>query len=165
MGLLAAAPLSMGLLTHNAIAEWHPALGSKLEQACQSAADICTAHGVNIATLAILFAMSHPNIPCTILGMKDIQQVDSAAILARRFGMVDWSTPGLCQEDILKQILSETEITVFKLLNDQENGPFAGLDTHDTSVIVPLYQWDGVKEAHKFWKAINGAQYEPWQWN
>jgi hypothetical protein len=165
MGLLAAAPLSMGLLSQGALAEWHPALGSKLHQACQRAVDICKAHNVDIATIAILFALSHPKIPCTILGMKDQQQVKFAASLAHRFHSVDWSLPELTQEDVLQQVLTETEMVVFQILSDQQNGPFAGLQDPDTGGTVPMYQWDGVAQVHNFWKAMDGAKYEQWQWS
>lgn len=164
MGLLAAAPLSMGLLTHGPIAEWHPALGSELEQACRKAAAICEANSIDIATLALLYAMSHPSIPCTILGMKDLQQVNAAAELARRFHVVDWRNPELTQGDVLKQVLTKDEIIVLEILCDKQNGPFAGLDAMEAVHAVPLYQWDGVEEAHKFWRAIDGAQFEQWQW-
>jgi hypothetical protein len=167
IGLLAAAPLSMGLLTQHTIAEWHPALGSQLHLACQSAAKICNTHHVDIANLAILFALSHPNIPCTILGMKDIQQVDLAASLARRFHMVDWSTPELRQEDVLQQVLTETEMIVFRILTDPHNGPFACLQDPDLDggTVVPMYQWDGVKQVHQYWKAMDGAKFDEWQWS
>ncbi|KAG7363542.1 putative oxidoreductase related to aryl-alcohol dehydrogenase [Nitzschia inconspicua] len=165
LGLLAAAPLSMGLLTNNKLAEWHPALGSKLEQACRSAAEICRAKSVDIATLALLYAMSHPKVPCTILGMKDIQQVDAASSLARRFAVVDWNMPNLTQQDVLQQVLTEVEWEVIKILNDKQNGPFAGLEEKgQDDDFTSLYQWDGVKEAHRFWKAIPEASFEEWQW-
>jgi hypothetical protein len=164
LGILAAAPLSMGLLTHHDIAEWHPALGTKLELACQNAAEICRSHNIDIATLAILFALSHPKVPCTILGMKDIQQVEFASSLARRFNNIDWTNPELRQEDVLQQVLTEGEMLVFQILTDQRHGPFAGLHETDITGTVPMYQWDGVKEVHKFWKAIDGAKFEEWQW-
>lgn len=164
IALLAAAPLSMGLLTHNPIADWHPALGSKLEEACQSAAAIAKANSVDIVTLALLYAMSHPKIPCTILGMKDIDQVDKAAALAHRFHLVDWNAPNLTQQDVLRQVLTESEMKVYQALSDTQNGPFAGLEETRADGFVPQYQWDGVEEAHKFWQAVDGAKFEKWQW-
>jgi hypothetical protein len=163
MGLLAAAPLSMGLLTHNAIAQWHPALGTKLEEACHHARQICVDHEVDIATLALVFAMSHPQIPCTILGMKNVEQVNTAAALARRFHVVDYSRHALSQEDILKQVLTEAELQVYQILNDKKSGPFAELYREQSATSNPLYQWDGVEEAHKFWEGVDGAKCEDWQ--
>ncbi|KAL3925184.1 MAG: hypothetical protein SGILL_000576 [Bacillariaceae sp.] len=164
VGLLAAAPLSMGLLTHNAIAEWHPATGSKLERACEQAGKICKDHRVDIVTLALVFAMSHPRIPCTILGMKDVEQVDAAAALARRFQGIDWNARGLSQDDVLHQVFTQSELEVYRILSDKESGPFAELHKdQNESDGTPLYQWNGAEEAHEFWKAIDGAHVEDWQ--
>jgi hypothetical protein len=165
IGLLAAAPLSMGLLTHNGPPEWHPAIGSKLEYACKVAAEICAKHHVDIATLAIVYAISHPNIPSTILGMKNVEQVETAAALARRLSGVNWTLPGLKHIDVLQQVLTEPERIVFDILRDKTNGPFSQLASDDTShgTSAPSYQWNGIDEAHKFWQGIDGATIENWQ--
>ncbi len=170
MGMLAAAPLSMGLLTHNPPPEWHPANGSELGKACKTAAKICSELGVDIATLALLFSMSHPNLPCAILGMKSVEEVRTAVSLANRFKSVDWALPGLTQDLVLSFVLTVQEQKAFKVLSDAENGPFANLwkrtsETDydgDSRVYSPKYQWDGIKEAHKFWQST-GAPFEDWQ--
>ena len=170
MGLLAAAPLSMGLLTHNIPPEWHPANGSELGKACFAAASICSELRVNITTLALLFSMSHPNLPCTILGMKSVEEVRTAASLANRFKSVDWSLPGLTQDLVLSFVLTFQEQKAYQILKDAENGPFASVwrrttETDydgDSRIYSPQYQWDGIKEAHEFWKSM-GAPFEDWQ--
>ncbi|KAL3908200.1 MAG: hypothetical protein SGARI_003170 [Bacillariaceae sp.] len=100
--------------------------------------------------------------------MKNVEQVDKAAALACRFANVDWRTADLTQEGVLKQVLSETELKVYGILSDKEKGPFAELhegqsSSETKSPPVPLYQWDGVAEAHKFWQGVDGAKYEDWQ--
>ena len=170
MGLLAAAPLSMGLLTNSENPEWHPANGSDLAEACRKAATICSDLGVDIATLALLFSMSHPKLPCTILGMKSVNEVRTAALLAKRFQVVDWSIPGMTQDLVLSFVLTFQEQQAYAILSDSENGPFAGVwkrtnETDydgDTTAYTPKYQWNGIREAHEFWKALK-APFEDWQ--
>ena len=170
MGLLAAAPLSMGLLTHQDTAEWHPANGSPLARACHEATTICSDLGVDIATLALLFALSHPSLPCTILGMKNMEEVRTAALLAKRFASVDWTLPGLTQDLVLSFVLTAQEQKAYQKLSDPVEGPFAGVwkpETErdydgDTEIFAPQYQWDGILEAHEFWKQL-GTPFENWQ--
>jgi len=171
MGVLAAAPLSMGILTSNIPPDWHPANGSELAKACRKAVDVCQKLDVDIANLALLYAMSHPSLPCTILGMKNVEQVKYAASVARRFSMVDWSIPEITQDQdlVLSFVLTVPESKAYKILSDQENGPFAGVWKRETTddydgngIFAPKYQWDGIREAHEFWKNI-GESYEDWQ--
>jgi aryl-alcohol dehydrogenase-like predicted oxidoreductase len=171
LGVLAAAPLSMGLLTHSEPPDWHPANNSELAKACAEAAGICKGLGVNIADLAILYAISHPSLPCTILGMKNKQQVECAVSLASRFQMVDWGIPELTQEMVLSFVLTVPEKRALGILRDGENGPFADVWRKETTedydghggAFRPKYQWDGIREVHEFWKSVEGASYEDWQ--
>ena len=174
MGVLAAAPLSMGLLTNNLPPDWHPANGSELAVACREAASVCSELGVDVANLALLYAMSHPTLPCTILGMKNIQQVRHAARLAQRFQSVDWTIPELTQDLVLSFVLTTSERKAYSILSDKEHGPFASVWKRDTSddydgdngVFAPKYQWDGIREAHEFWRNNNtggGPSFEDWQ--
>ena len=169
MGLLAAAPLSMGLLTHDPPPAWHPAMGSALADACREAASVCRGLGVDIATLALVYAMSHPSLPCTILGMKNVAQVRQAVAIARRFRMVDWTIPDLTQETILSFVLTVPERKAHAILSDPEHGPFAGVWSRETAddydghgIFAPKFQWDGIREAHDFWEA-QGAPFDDWQ--
>jgi len=174
--VLAAAPLSMGLLTNNSIPlpGWHPANNTELSRACQRAGEICQQHDVDIATLAILFSLSHPAIPTTILGMHNIEQVKTAATIAKRFANVDWTNTSKQLEthkDILCKVLTEQERNVYKILNDKKIGPFAtiwnnnegkGNDDSNEQYNTPKYQWDGIREAHIFWTNLEGT-YKNWQ--
>jgi L-galactose dehydrogenase len=153
--LMAAAPLSMGLLTHAGPPEWHPA-SDALKEACKNAASICEKEEhVNISALAIMVALANPKITCTLLGMRNVAQVKLAAETAARFSKVPASTTE--PEDILKQVLSESEYKTWQVLTDKENGPFAKVWTDGT------FRWDGSKDGAEFWKQVEGAKSESWQ--
>jgi len=163
MTLLAAAPLSMGLLQSSlAPPDWHPANGTEVARACQRAAEICRQNDVDIATLALLFAFSHPSLPSTILGMKNINEVEKAVAVARRFTIVDWTQPQLKQEDVLRLVLTKPEKDTYRILRDREIGPYANVWKEDDGQSIPKYQWDGIREAHKFWTDVDGTT-EDWQ--
>ena len=63
--LMAAAPLSMGLLTCSGPPSWHPA-SQALRQACASAAQLCESQEVDIASLALLYALSQQEVGCIL---------------------------------------------------------------------------------------------------
>ncbi len=67
VGVINASPLSMGLLTQRGAPPWHPA-SPQLKAACHSAAQLCRAQGVDIAQLALQFALSNPDIATTLVG-------------------------------------------------------------------------------------------------
>lgn len=152
MGVLAAAPLSMGLFTFNGPPEWHPA-DKELQQACLKAADICRDLDVDISSLAILFALSHDQIPCTVLGMKNIEQVKAAAALANRFATTELNAPPRDQQEVLQSILSPAEYAAYERIGDVETGPFSERNH---------WSWDGVKAAQDFWEDL-GVQVGNWQ--
>jgi predicted aldo/keto reductase-like oxidoreductase len=150
ISVLAAAPLSMGLLTERGPPEWHPA-SSDLKLACRNAVDLCQQHNVDISTLAILFALSNPNIPTTVLGMSTIEEVKMVHNIALRFLDIDTtSDSSLSQNEILQRILSTEERRVLGILQDRVDGPFASVWMNGS------YQWDGIAIAHDFWKLVPG---------
>lgn len=151
--LLAAAPLSMGLLTHAGPPDWHPA-SSALREACRSAALVCKGVGANLSTLALVVALANHRIPCTLLGMKNKVQVAAAAAAAKRFDGVDCTSAR--PDEILRQVLTENEFDVLQRLRDPVEGPFAG-------VIDEGYDWDGVQQAIDFWKGVEGVELKEWQ--
>lgn len=154
MALMAAAPLSMGLLTHSEPPEWHPA-SAALQEACASAASICEKDGVNISALAIMVALANPTIPCTLLGMKNVEQVKLAAATAGRFANVpDTETE---PEAILKKVLTGAEHKVWLILKDPADGPFAKVWRDGT------FRWDGGKDGFEFWKQVDNVSPENWQ--
>lgn len=156
--VIAAAPLSMGLLTKRGPPEWHPA-SSDLQQACRRAVDICQEHNVDLSILAILFALSTQQISTTILGMSTIEEVKAVQNIALRF--VDFDNPEssipLSQDEMLQRILSTEENKVLAIIRDRVHGPFASVWKNGT------YQWDGIAIAHEFWKLLPERQVVDWQ--
>jgi L-galactose dehydrogenase len=67
VGIIGASPLSMGLLTNRGAPDWHPAT-DEIKQGCKKAAKFCQEQGVNIAQLAVQFALNNPDIHTTLVG-------------------------------------------------------------------------------------------------
>jgi Aldo/keto reductase family len=154
--VLAAAPLSMGLLTNRGPPEWHPA-SLELKIACRNAVDLCHQHDVDISTLSLLFALSQQQIPTTILGMSTVEEVKAVHSIALRFVGIDTATGAVVpQGTILNQILSTKEKRALDILRDPEHGPFA--DVWKSG----FYQWDGIDIAHNFWKLVPEQQIVDW---
>jgi len=171
--LMAAAPLSMGLLTHNPPPKWHPALIS-LQNACKDASAIAEKHDVDLPTLALIFALVNGDISCTLLGMADKKQVGVVLKVIQRVGDAvyfiddendidkkDHDDSGGIHvnklskrlqskiQSTLQQILTKDEMTVLKILMNDTNGPFSKVWANGE------YEWDGVLEAEKFWSEVN----------
>ena len=165
IAVMAAAPLSMGLLTHNVPPFWHPA-DSTLKQACKDAADLAEENSVNLPTLAILFALAHDCVGCTLLGMGNIKDVDYALAIIKRYEKLTEShisssgvTDGgkMLRQTIVSKlapILTESESKVLKIILDDSNGPFANVWKSGNSV------WDGIEEAATFWSSVKGGKAE-----
>jgi hypothetical protein len=98
--------------------------------------------------------------------MKSIEEVEKAATVACRFAIVDWTKPQLTQEDVLNLVLTKSESDAYRILSNQETGPFANVwkeeEGEREGQSVPKYQWDGIQEAHKFW-IDNEGTFEDWQ--
>uniref|UniRef100_A0A7S2JT44 NADP-dependent oxidoreductase domain-containing protein n=1 Tax=Leptocylindrus danicus TaxID=163516 RepID=A0A7S2JT44_9STRA len=114
IGVIAAAPLSMGLLTKNGPPDWHPAC-SELKEACQEVAAQCSRVNVDVADLAITYALSNASIPCTLLGMRNTAEVYKAVRIAARF---DDDSPSSSSGQVGK--LSVTEMLTRPCLNHQK---------------------------------------------
>lgn len=67
IGIVSASPLSMGLLTNRGAPAWHPA-PVEIRETCERAAAHCRAKGVDIAQLALQFALANPRIHSTLVG-------------------------------------------------------------------------------------------------
>lgn len=154
MELCAAAPLSMGLLTRRGPPDWHPA-SPVLQSACRKASKLCDEKGVDIANLALLFALSHPDIPCTILGMKNVDEVRRVHEVATRIG----PQPNVktTQEQVLEAVCTPVELELLHLLQDPDEGPFAAIRQNEEC------EWDGIQEAWNFWKQVPGVKTTQWQ--
>jgi aryl-alcohol dehydrogenase-like predicted oxidoreductase len=157
ISLQAAAPLALGLLSGRAaVPDWHPA-PDELKEACRKATDVCRRHyAVEIVTLALIFAFSHPGIPCTVLGLKSGDEVRTAARVARRCAVAATDFPSKSHAEILRQILTAQEWKAFEFLRDSECGPFAAIWRKR------LNRWDGVQQASDFWKKLD-IHLERWQ--
>lgn len=152
--VLAAAPLSMGLLSPQGPPLWHPA-SAALQDACRAAVDLAHSRQCDIVTLALVCALAYPGVPCTLLGMKDVAQVQTLQVIATRFANVDWSNS---YKTILKHVLTEREYDTYELLQDPVLGPFAGVQT------TGEYQWDGVQHVRSFWAQLPDMEADSWQW-
>ncbi len=67
VGIIGASPLSMGLLTHRGAPVWHPAT-NEIKRTCAQAVQFCRQQGVDMARLAIQFALRNPDIHTTLVG-------------------------------------------------------------------------------------------------
>ena len=67
VGIINASPLSMGLLTQRGAPGWHPAT-AEIRASCAKAADWCKEKGVDIAQLAMQFALANPDLHTTLSG-------------------------------------------------------------------------------------------------
>jgi Aldo/keto reductase family len=152
--VLAAAPLSMGLLTHACPPEWHPA-SVELKEACLLAADICDQNGVHLPTIAIVFALTNPQIPTTILGMGRIEEVKTVHSIALRCR--DINSLNISHNDILRRVLSNAERKALEMIRDPVKGPFAKVWKNG------LHHWDGVQIAQDFWNLLPGRKVVHWQ--
>jgi L-galactose dehydrogenase len=74
VGIISAAPLAMGLLTEQGLPEWHPA-PPDVKAACARAAALCRERGVDIAQLALQFALANPRIATTLVGMGRMEEL------------------------------------------------------------------------------------------
>lgn len=187
MGLICAAPFSMGLLTNHStdkpVPDWHPA-SDELKHACKEASHLVSSSSLltpssttklSLSKLAVAYALANERIPCTLIGMSSREEVDFAADIALKFSSsssvsVDrrknhnMSIRDKIHEDtfnLLKScnVLTELEMNVLKQILDLEKGPFSIL--HNKKGMKEksiLNQWDGIEIANEFWKSIPGGK-------
>jgi L-galactose dehydrogenase len=67
VGVISASPLAMGLLSDRSPPAWHPA-SAAVRAACAAAAAYCRERGVDIARLAVQYAVADPRIATTLVG-------------------------------------------------------------------------------------------------
>jgi L-galactose dehydrogenase len=75
IGLMNASPLHQRLLTEKGPPEWHRSPKEVLEAGPRLAA-LCREHGVNIADVAMRFALDYPHVATTIVGMSKLRHVE-----------------------------------------------------------------------------------------
>lgn len=77
IGVLNASPLAMGLLTRGGAPQWHPA-HADVQRVCQDVADLCEREGVNIAQVALQFALTtaaEHGIATTVIGTASAENM------------------------------------------------------------------------------------------
>ena len=74
IGVINAAPLAMGLLTQRGAPTWHPA-PAEIQSRCKEAVTYCRQRGVDIAKLALQFAMAGPGIATTLVGISSADEI------------------------------------------------------------------------------------------
>jgi L-galactose dehydrogenase len=83
IGVICASPLSMGLLTARGPPAWHPA-SAALRARCAAAAAFCTERGVDIATLALHFALfSSADIATILVGTASLARLEHDIAVAK----------------------------------------------------------------------------------
>jgi L-galactose dehydrogenase len=75
IGLINASPLHMRVLTDKGAPDWHPAPRRVLEVGQQVAA-YCRRQGVDIADLAMQFALQYEGVATTLVGMSKVRHVE-----------------------------------------------------------------------------------------
>lgn len=74
IGLINASPLHMGVLTASGGPAWHPA-PPEVHAAASRAVELCRKRGTDLAGLALRFALDHPYVTATLVGMATTKQV------------------------------------------------------------------------------------------
>jgi L-galactose dehydrogenase len=75
IGLINASPLHQRLLTEKGPPDWHRSPKEVLDVGPKIAA-LCREHGVNVADVAMRFALDHPYVATTIVGMSKLRHVE-----------------------------------------------------------------------------------------
>lgn len=76
VGIINASPLSMGLLSNRLPPDWHPA-SRQVREVCAKAAAFCRDKGVDIAKLAVQFAVADTRMPTTLVGTASPQNISN----------------------------------------------------------------------------------------
>jgi len=70
IGIINAAPLSMGLLTGRGVPDWHPA-SKEIVLTCRKAADHCLSQNEMIEQIAVKYSVSNSRIPTTLVSTSN----------------------------------------------------------------------------------------------
>jgi len=91
IAVINASPFAMGLLTDLGPPKWHSAKPETVE-AAQQAAAFCREEGTSLMKLALQFSTSNPNLPITLVGCENVQQLQSN---------INVINAGVTQEDLV----------------------------------------------------------------
>ncbi|KAJ4914212.1 L-galactose dehydrogenase [Raphanus sativus] len=75
VGVISAAPLSMGLLTEQGPSERHPA-PHELKSACKAAVAHCKTKGKKVTKLALQYSLGNKEVSSVLVGMSSVSQVE-----------------------------------------------------------------------------------------
>ncbi|MCX6016079.1 MAG: aldo/keto reductase [Chloroflexales bacterium] len=75
VGVVNAAPLGMGLFTPQGPPDWHPAT-PHIKAVCAEAVAFCAAQGVDIAQLALQYAIAQPGVASTLASASSITEIE-----------------------------------------------------------------------------------------
>jgi aryl-alcohol dehydrogenase-like predicted oxidoreductase len=103
VGVLNAAPLAQRLLTNRPLPDWLPA-SVAVREACRRAAVHCSERGVDIARLALQFALRHPDIATTVVSTARPESVRQ---------WVQWA-----QEPLDEELLEEVETILDPVMSE-----------------------------------------------
>jgi L-galactose dehydrogenase len=73
--LINASPLNMRVLTETGAPAWHPA-PKKVVEVGRQVAYYCRSRGLDIAELAMQFALQYPQVATTLVGMSQVREVE-----------------------------------------------------------------------------------------
>ncbi|GMH66770.1 hypothetical protein TrRE_jg4260, partial [Triparma retinervis] len=110
--LMAAAPLSMGLLTPGDPPSWHPA-PAELKERCKRATTLCEEANVSLPHLATIYALAIEEIPCTLLGVKNSLELERMLQASRSLKEVEGFA---FNGDVEGLPLTPTEVKVLQAL-------------------------------------------------
>lgn len=74
IGLLNASPLHMRLLSETGPPEWHPAPPA-VKEAARRVVELCRARGASASNVALQFAVRHPYVSSTFVGISTVEEV------------------------------------------------------------------------------------------
>jgi len=74
IGVINASVTHMGILTGDGAEDWHPA-PSEVHEVGRKVCDYARSHGASITDVALQFALAHPYITTTCVGMKSVDEV------------------------------------------------------------------------------------------
>src|SRR5690606_33057218 len=74
VGLINGSPLHMGVLTPHPPPPWHPAPPEVLAAGARAAA-WCAERGLDLPEIALRFAISHPAVHSTLVGIRTVEEV------------------------------------------------------------------------------------------
>lgn len=75
LGLINASPLHMRALTMLGAPDWHPA-PKRVKDAARAAVKLCREQAVDLAQIAVHFALQHPLLSTTLVGMDSVKQLE-----------------------------------------------------------------------------------------